>query len=152
MLLTKIPHTTKQKNTLPKSVFLFPTRSPLHSFPTLQYLDFPITLIRATPKQSENTQLTVSVMKFHFRAFGIWFSTASGNRIAPALQLNHQGLTIRTNNWQETHIGCRSDGSWWWNSDHIARSFGKHYPGDEEKGYPDLWEYKGILGFHQHIV
>lgn len=97
--------------------------------------------------------LARGIMKFHFRAFGIWFSTASGNCFAPALQLNHQGLTIRTNNWQETHIGCRSDGSWWWNSDHIARRFGKHYPGDEEKGYPDLWEYKGILGFlYSHSV
>ncbi|MDF5726730.1 MAG: hypothetical protein PUP92_01500 [Rhizonema sp. PD38] len=91
-------------------------------------------------------------MTIHFRLLGIWFSTASGNCFSPALQLNHYGVTLRTEWCLETNISRRSDGSFWWNSDHIACWLGTQYPGNEEKGYPDIWEYKGILGHHQYVA
>ena len=89
-------------------------------------------------------------MAFHFQLFGLWLSSASGNCFAPALQFN-RGVTIRTRNWLETRFYCRYDRSFDWNSEHIAYYLGKHHPGDEEKGYPALYEYRGILGFHQYV-
>ena len=91
-------------------------------------------------------------MTIHFRFLGIWFSTACGNCFAPALQLNHYGLIIRTSRWRETNISRRADGTFWWNSDHIACWFGKYCAGDEQRGYPDIYEYNGILGCHQYIA
>ncbi len=90
-------------------------------------------------------------MKFHFQVFGIWISNAFGNCFKPAIQFMDGGLIVRTNNWLETKIYRRMDGTWGWNSDQIAYYLGKHIEGDESKGYPDMWEYEGILGHHWYI-
>ncbi|XWK91722.1 MAG: hypothetical protein U7127_30880 (plasmid) [Phormidium sp.] len=90
-------------------------------------------------------------MQFHFKFLGIWFSNCCGNCFAPALQFNQYGLTFRSKNWLETQFYRCSDGSFDWNSDHIAFYLGKCTPGDEQKGYPDIYEYRGILGYHQYI-
>lgn len=84
----------------------------------------------------------------HFRVFGIWISNASGNTFAPAIQIN-RGLIIRTVFNRETRF-------WWkdgirWNSDHIAIKWGRLIGGDEYLGYPDAYQYKGILGEHTHV-
>ncbi len=75
----------------------------------------------------------------------------NGNTFKPAIQFKNAGLIIRTNNWLETAIFRRKDGSWYWNSDHIARYLDKHIEGDEFKGHPDMWEYDGWLGHHFYI-
>ncbi|OUL28583.1 hypothetical protein [Nostoc sp. 106C] len=90
-------------------------------------------------------------MQFHFQVFGIWISNAFGNCFKPAFQFRDRELIIRTNNWLETKIYHRTDGSWDWNSEHIARHLGKHFKGNEEQGYPDSWEYQGWLGCHYYI-
>jgi hypothetical protein len=90
-------------------------------------------------------------MQFHFQVFGIWVSNAFGNCFKPAIQFRDGELTIRTNDWRETSIYHRTDGSWYWNSEHIARYLGTYIEGDEERGYPDRWEYKGWLGNHCYI-
>ncbi|KYC34522.1 hypothetical protein WA1_50805 [Scytonema hofmannii PCC 7110] len=90
-------------------------------------------------------------MKFHFQVCGIWISNASGNTFRPAIQFVDGGLLIRTSEWLETKICRRTDGSWYWNSNHIAYCLGKHIEGNEEKGYPDTWEYEGWLGKHYYL-
>ncbi|KYC34911.1 hypothetical protein WA1_50260 [Scytonema hofmannii PCC 7110] len=94
-------------------------------------------------------------MNFHFQICGIWFSNASGNCFSPAVQFKGwsngtKSITIRSKICCETTVWYRN-GKFWWNSDHIARRWGKYIPGEEEKGYPDLFEYRGILGHHQSL-
>ena len=90
-------------------------------------------------------------MQFHFQVFGIWVSNSFGNCFKPAIQFKDGGCLVRTNNWLETKICRRNDASWYWNSEHIARYLGKYIEGDEERGYPDSWEYEGWLGYHYYV-
>ncbi|GJD23050.1 hypothetical protein RIVM261_080060 [Rivularia sp. IAM M-261] len=87
----------------------------------------------------------------HFQICGIWISNANGNCFSPAIQFKNGELIIRTNDWLETKIWRRYNGTWGWNSDHIACHLGKLVEGNESKGYPDVWEYKGCLGHHQYL-
>lgn len=90
-------------------------------------------------------------MTFHLKLGKIWISNAGGNCFAPGIQFKDGGIIIRTSDWLETRIYRRHDGSFDWNSDHIAYHLGELHEGDEERGYPDVWQYDGILGIHQHI-
>lgn len=89
-------------------------------------------------------------MKVHAKILGIWFSNASGNCFAPAIQIDGDCLTIRTSHGLETRFWYWN-GKFGWNSDHIAVRFGEYIEGDPFMGYPDTYNYKGILGTHQYV-
>lgn len=78
-----------------------------------------------------------------FTLFGIRFSVTSD---CVPLELNIKFKSM------ETYIVFRKNYSLGWNSEHIAKWFGKYHEGNCDYGFsPDYYEYNGVLGRH-HLI